>query len=279
MKPAYSFNDYSRAADFIRRSMHGVPEIGIILGTGVGSLAESVESAAAIPYARIPLWPPSTVKGHEGSLVVGMLEGKRAAVLRGRVHLFEGYTPGQIAFPVRVLRRLGVNMLIVTNAAGAVNPDFQPGELMLIADHLNLIGLGGANPLVGPNDIRIGPRFPDMSRAYDPELRKAAVEAAAEARIALRQGVYAGVAGPSFETPAELRYLRAIGADAVGMSTVAEVIAARHAGMRVLGISVISNRANLDGSRPPDHDEVLKSTEKAVPGLCLLLRGFIRKAV
>jgi len=276
MKSSFSLSDIKGTAEYVRKRIRAIPEIGIILGTGIGSLADSVESPAVIPSARIPRWPASTVKGHEGRLVLGTLEGKRVAVIQGRVHFCEGYAAEQTAFPIRVLQQLGVKVLINTNAAGAVNPDFRPGDLMLITDHLNLLGLGGANPLRGPNDNRLGPRFPDMSQAYDRALQKAAVRAAAEAGLPLRQGVYAGLAGPSFETPAELRFLRIIGADAVGMSTVSEVIVARHGGMRVLGISVISNRANLDGSHPADHEAVLLASAKAVPNLTLLLRTLLR---
>jgi purine-nucleoside phosphorylase len=270
------FADIQRAAEFLRKRIRTLPEIAIILGSGSGSLADSVESPVAIPYARIPGWPVSTVQGHAGRLVLGLLAGKSVAVMQGRVHYYEGYSAGQTAFPVRVLRQLGVNVFVIVNAAGAINPDFQPGDLMLITDHINLLGLGGANPLRGPNDERLGPRFPDMSRAYDRELQEAAWRAAAETGLFLRQGVYAGVAGPSFETPAELRFLRMIGADAVGMSTVSEAITARHGGARVLGVSVISNRANLDGSHPADHEEVLQATQTAVPKLIRLLESILR---
>jgi purine-nucleoside phosphorylase len=275
MKTCTTLADIRRAAEYVRARIHSRPEIAIVLGSGSGSLADSVESPEAIPYARIPRWPVSTVKGHAGRLVAGTLGGKPVAVMQGRAHYYEGYTAEQTAFPVRVLRRLGVEVLIATNAAGGIHPDFQPGDLMLITDHINLLGLGGANPLRGPNDERLGPRFPDMSRAYDGNLQEAARQAAAETGLFLRHGVYAGLAGPSFETPAELRFLRSIGADAVGMSTVSEVIAARHGGMRVLGISVISNRANLDGSHPPDHEEVLRATQRAVPKLALLLNALL----
>jgi purine-nucleoside phosphorylase len=276
-KSSVSLPAIKRAAESIRKRIRISPEIAIILGSGIGSLADSVDSPKKIPYARIPGWPLSTVKGHEGILVVGTLEGKRAAVMQGRVHFYEGYSVEQTVFPIRVLWQLGAAVLINTNAAGAVNPDFAPGDLMLITDHLNFLGLGGANPLRGPNDERLGPRFPDMSRAYDPELREAAVQASVETGIPLRQGVYAGLAGPSFETPAELRFLRSAGADAVGMSTVSEVVAARHGGMRVLGISVISNAANVDGTHSADHAEVLQAVHRAVPKLILLLRTVIRR--
>jgi purine-nucleoside phosphorylase len=276
MASSSTFADINRAAEFVRKRIRTLPEIAIILGSGSGSLADSVETPTTLPYDRIPGWPISTVKGHAGRLVVGTLAGKRVAMMQGRVHYYEGYTAEQTVFPVRVLQRLGINFLIITNAAGGINPDFQPGDLMLITDHINLLGLGGANPLRGPNDERLGPRFPDMSRAYDRELQESAWRAAAETGLFLRQGVYAGLAGSSFETPAELRFLRGIGADAVGMSTVSEVIAARHGGTRVLGISVISNRANLDGSHPADHEEVLRATQTAVPKLGRLLESILR---
>jgi purine-nucleoside phosphorylase len=277
-EPSVSTAEIDSAAEYLRRRIPGVPRTAIVLGSGNGALADSVESPVAVPYEDIPHWPVSTVVGHEGTLVCGTFGGKRTAVLRGRAHVYEGYTAAETAFPVRVLRRLGADILIVTNAAGAVNPDFEPGELMLIEDHLNLLGMGGANPLRGPNDERIGPRFPDLSQAYDPGLREAAVRAAAETGAELRRGIYACLAGPSYETPAELRFLRSIGADAVGMSTVPEVIAARHGGMRVLGISVITNRANLDGLRPPVHEEVLQAAGRAVPVLVRLLKTLLEKA-
>jgi purine-nucleoside phosphorylase len=275
-KTAFSSAGVQRAAAFIRRRIRTAPEVAAILGTGEGAIVESIENPVTIPYAQIPRWPLTTVEGHAGRLVVGTLAGKCTAVLQGRVHFYEGYSADQTAFPVRVLRRLGAAVLIVTNAAGAIHPDFRPGDLMLITDHINLLGLGGANPLRGPNDQRLGPRFPDMSQAYDRALQQTALRAAAEAGIVLRRGIYAGLAGPSFETPAELRFLRIIGADAVGMSTVSEVIVARHGGMRVLGISAISNPANLDGSHPPDHEEVLRATAAAVPRLALLLGKVIQ---
>ncbi len=271
-----AFADIQRAAEFVRKRIRTRPEIAIILGSGSGSLADSVESPVVLPSESIPLWPVSTVKGHAGRLVSGILAGKQVAVMQGRAHYYEGYSAGQTAFPVRVLQQLGIKIFVIINAAGAIHPDFQPGDLMLITDHINLLGLGGANPLRGSNDERMGPRFPDMSRAYDRALQEAAWRAAAEMGLFLRQGVYAGVAGPSFETPAELRFLRMIGADAVGMSTVSEVIAARHGGARVLGLSVISNRANLDGSHPAGHEEVLQATQTAVPKLTRLLESILR---
>jgi purine-nucleoside phosphorylase len=273
MLPSIPVEEYDRAADHIRKQTRVLPKLGIILGSGMGSVADSVESPTVIPYTSIPGWPESTVDGHAGRLITGTLVGRNAAVLQGRAHFYEGYPIDRVAFPVRVLQRLGVQVLIVTNAAGGINPDLTPGDLMLITDHINLLGMSGANPLRGPNDERQGPRFPDMSQTYDRGLRDLARQAAAAAGLNLREGIYACLAGPSFETPAELRFLRLAGADAVGMSTVPEVIVARHGGMRVLGISVISNRANLDGSAAASHAEVLAASGKAVPNLNRLLKN------
>jgi len=253
------------------------PKVGIILGSGLGALAEAVESAIYIPYAELPLWPVSTVAGHQGMLVLGELESQKVLVMQGRAHYYEGYSMAQVGLPVRVMQRLGVETLIVTNAAGAVNPDFMPGDLMLITDHLNLIGMGGLNPLRGPNLDVFGPRFPDMSQAYDRRLCQLARQVAAENHIPLREGVYVCLAGPSFETPADLRFLRVAGADAVGMSTVPEVIVARHGGLRVLGISGISNKANLDGSTITTHEEVLEAGRVIAPKLMTLIRGVLRR--
>jgi purine-nucleoside phosphorylase len=273
-----TYEDFERAAAAIRKRTRVLPALAIILGSGMGSIADSIDSPAIIPYADIPGWPESTVEGHSGRLVTGMLAGRNVAVMQGRAHYYEGYPIDRVTFPVRVLQRLGVKDLIVTNAAGGINPDLAPGDLMLITDHLNLLGMGGANPLRGPNDSRLGPRFPDLSQAYDQGLRDLARQAAAESGVALREGIYACLAGPSFETPAELRFLRKIGADAVGMSTVPEVIVARHGGMRVLGISVISNRACIDGSSPVSHTDVLAATGRAVPGLIRLLKMLCGKS-
>jgi purine-nucleoside phosphorylase len=254
------------------------PRIGIILGSGLGDLADQVEASAAIPYGDLPHWPVSTVAGHSGRLLIGHLEGRSVLVLQGRSHYYEGYSMAQVSLPVRVSQRLGVDTLIVTNAAGAVNPGFEPGDLMLIVDHLNLIGMAGLNPLRGPNLETLGPRFPDLSQAYDRELAALARRAAAGNDILLREGVYACLAGPSFETPADLRFLRLAGVDAVGMSTVPEVITARHAGQRVLGISGISNKANLDGNTLTTHEEVLQAGRGIVPKLVRLLRGVLRES-
>ncbi len=261
----------------IRARVDSQPRVGIILGSGLGPLAESVESATLVPFQDLPYWPVSTVPGHQGRLVIGSLQGQQVLVMQGRAHFYEGYDMPQIGLPVRVMQRLGIQFLIVTNAAGAVNPDFNPGDLMLITDHLNLIGMAGNSPLRGPNLDEFGPRFPDMSRAYDPELGNLARQVAAENNVLLHQGVYVCLAGPSFETPADLRFLRAIGADAVGMSTVPEVTVARHGETRVLGISGVSNKANLDGNTTTTHEEVLEAGKVIVPKLATIIRGVLRR--
>ncbi len=245
------------AADAIRKRTSYRPRVGLILGSGLNSLADSVQKADIIPYGELPNWPVSTVQGHAGRLVIGELEGQTALVMQGRIHFYEGYSMSQITLPVRVMLRLGLEMMFVTNAAGGVHPDFSPGDVMLITDNLNLIGMMGANPLMGPNIDELGPRFPDMSQAYDRKLMDLARQVASNENIPLREGVYCALSGPSFEGPADLRFLRGVGADAVGMSTVPEVIVARHGGMRVLGLSGISNKANLDGSTVTTHEEVL----------------------
>ncbi len=261
----------------VRQRIHTQPQVGIILGSGLGALANTVENPEIIPYGEIPNWPVSTVIGHQGRLVVGQLEGQEVLVMQGRTHYYEGYGMDQVTLPVRVMQRLGIKTLFVTNAAGAVNPEFAPGDLMLLSDHLNLIGMAGPNPLRGPNLDEFGPRFPDMSRAYDPELRQIARQVAEEAGFRLHEGVYICLAGPSFETPADLRFLRAIGVDAVGMSTVPEVTVARHGGMRVMGVSGISNKANLDGSTITTHEEVLAAGKVMAPKLITLVRGVLQR--
>jgi purine-nucleoside phosphorylase len=274
-------NDYLTLAQIdettaaVRSYIPEPPHIGLILGSGLGGLADSVETPVEIPYYKLPHWPVSTVIGHSGRLVVGQLQGQRVVVMQGRSHYYEGYSMAQVTLPVRVMQRLGVKVLIVTNAAGAVNPGFEPGDLMMITDHLNLIGMAGQSPLRGPNLDDFGPRFPDMSRAYDLELRRLAIQIAQENDVRLRQGIYACLAGPSFETPADLRFLRGIGVDAVGMSTVPEVTVAHHGGTRVLGISGISNKANLDGNTLTTHEEVLEAGKKIVPQLVTLIRGVL----
>jgi purine-nucleoside phosphorylase len=277
MNEYFTLAQIDETAAAVRARTPQAPKIGLILGSGLGSLADSVENPTKIPYDQLPHWPLSTVIGHVGQLVVGRLQGQAVAVMQGRTHYYEGYSMAQVTLPVRVMQRLGVKVLIVTNAAGGVNPDFEPGELMMLTDHLNLIGMAGLSPLRGPNLDELGPRFPDMSRAYDLELRASARQVAAENGLLLHAGVYACLAGPSFETPADLRFLRLIGVDAVGMSTVPEVIVAHHGGTRVLGISGISNKANLDGNTLTNHEEVLEAGKKIVPQLITLIRGVIAR--
>ncbi|MEZ4516269.1 MAG: purine-nucleoside phosphorylase [Chloroflexota bacterium] len=255
------------------------PKIGIVLGSGLSSLADTVEQPVSLPTNEIPHWPVSTVAGHSGRLVFGYLEGREVLVLQGRSHFYEGYDMSQLALPPRVMHALGVKTLILTNAAGGLNPSFQAGDLMVIRDHLNFPGMAGHNPLYGPNDNSLGPRFPDMTDAYDPELRTLAHQAARNAGFEMQEGVYAYVAGPSFETPAELRFLQFAGGDAVGMSTAPSTVTARHMGMRVLGISTISNMALPDPvpGTQQSHEDVLAAGQRAVPRLIEVIRGVVRE--
>jgi purine-nucleoside phosphorylase len=239
-------------------------------------LAQTVQDATVIPYHELIDWPVSTVQGHAGQLIIGDLESQPVIVMQGRVHYYEGYSMQQVTLPVRVMQRLGIEILIVTNAAGAIHPDFVPGDVMLITDNLNLAGMAGLNPLIGPNMEEFGPRFPDMSQAYDRKLCDLVRKVARDDHIQLREGVYVGLSGPSFESPADLRFLRSAGADSVGMSTVSEVIVARHGGTRVLGFSGISNKANLDGDTTTSHEEVLEAGRLLVPKLETLIRGVLK---
>ncbi len=272
----YTLAQIDEVAGVVRARTRYHPKIAVILGTGLGPLAEAVQDAEFIPYEEIPQWPVSTVIGHKGRLVAGKLEGKEVLVMQGRVHFYEGYSMQQVTLPIRVMQRLGIDILIVTNAAGAVNPSYEPGDLMLIVDHLNLLGMAGSSPLRGPNLDELGPRFPDMSQAYDRALIEKARQAGHENGLRLHEGIYACLGGPSFETPADLRFLRAVGVDAVGMSTVPEVTVARHGHTRVLGISGISNKANLDGNTITSHEEVLQAGKLIVPRLSTLIEGVIR---
>jgi purine-nucleoside phosphorylase len=272
----YTLSEIDVLAKVVRERISNQPSVAMILGSGLGSLAEAVEEPTIIPYGDLPNWPVSTVIGHEGRLVVGKLENQDVIVMQGRVHYYEGYSMNQVTLPIRVLQRLGVENLIVTNAAGAVNPQFEPGDLMLITDHINLLGMAGPNPLRGPNLDELGPRFPDMSQPYDRRLNKIARQVASQNDIHLWEGNYICLAGPSFETPADLRFLRGIGVDAVGMSTVPEVIVARHGGQHVLGFSGISNKANLDGNTITTHEEVLEAGSIMVPKLKKLIRGVLQ---
>ncbi len=252
------------------------PAVALILGSGLGSLAEEVRDATGIPYEEIPYFARSTVVGHAGRLLIGTLEDVPVVVMQGRFHFYEGYSPQIITFPVRVMHLLGAQTLIVTNAAGGVNPAYRPGDFMLIRDHINFPGLAGVNPLIGPNEERLGERFPALAKAYDPQLRALARSAAAQwPDMTLHEGIYTMVAGPSYETGAELRALRILGTDAVGMSTVPEVIVARHMGMRVLGLSLITNTATGEESEEVNHAEVLAAAKATQPLFVALVRGII----
>ncbi len=269
----------SRAAAAVRLMADRRWRVLIILGSGLGALADEVESPVRIDYGDIPGFARSTVPGHGGRLVIGDLLGVPVAIMQGRAHMYEGHPLWQITLPVRVARAMGAETLIVTNAAGGINRSFSPGDVMLITDHINLVGLTGHNPLIGPNHESLGPRFPDMINAYDPGLCRTAVRAAESAGVELRQGVYVGLSGPMFETPAEVRFLRAIGADAVGMSTVNEVVVARHAGMRVLGLAGITNvsRLSADEGEPPSHEEVLQAGLVIAPKMLAVIRGALER--
>lgn len=268
------FDQAEEAAAFVRTKSPLRPTVGVVLGSGLGAFAASLERPTRIPYGQIPHFPTATAPGHRGELVLGHVGAVPVAVMAGRVHHYEGYGLEQVVFPVRVLGRLGVTVLILTNAAGSVNVNYKPGELMTITDHVNLLG----NPLIGPNDERLGSRFFDMSEAYDPKLREMAEKACWKTGVPVRKGVYLALTGPSYETPAEIRMARTLGADAVGMSTVPEVIAARHMGIRVLGLSCITNMAAGVTKQKLDHREVLEVGEKVKAGLMDVLGRIIQEA-
>lgn len=277
MKEYFTLDEIDQAADVVRSRTSHQPKVGLILGSGLGGLADLVEGADLVSYPDIPFWPRSTVVGHQGRLAIGTLKGAEVIVQQGRSHFYEGYSMAEVTLPVRVMQRLGVETIIVTNAAGAINPGFEPGDVMLITDHISLIGMTGFNPLRGPNLDAFGTRFPDMGQAYDRALMDVAREVAQQNNVKLHEGVYIGLSGPSFETPADLRFLRVIGADAVGMSTVPEVIVARHGNTRVLGFSGISNKANLDGSTQTTHEEVLQAGQVIVPKLRAIIEGVLSR--
>jgi purine-nucleoside phosphorylase len=249
-------------------------DVALILGTGLGGLASAIDVQVRVPYAAIPGFPLSTVESHAGRLLIGLLAGRRVVAMEGRFHRYEGYPLEDVAFPVRVMHALGARVLLVSNACGGMDPQWQAGDLLLISDHLNLLG---GNPLTGPNDDRIGPRFPDMSTAYDPELRSLAWETARACGVTMREGVYASVAGPCLESPAEYRMLRAMGADAVGMSTVPEVIVARHEGLRVVGISVVTDMCLPDSLEPVALERILAVARQAEPALGRLVTGLVER--
>jgi purine-nucleoside phosphorylase len=278
MPEFFLMSHFEAAAAAVRERVELQPGVGLILGSGLNPLADAVEEGVSIPYSEIPHFPVTTVEGHLGRLVVGRLEGQAVAVMQGRAHYYEGYSMAEVTFPIRVMQALGIEALIVTNAAGGLNQEFRAGDVMLITDHINLIGMSGLNPLRGPNLDGFGPRFPDMSEPYDSHLRMLAKQAAAQVDVPLQEGVYVCLAGPSFETRADLRFLRLIGADAVGMSTVPEVTVARHGDMRALGLSGISNIAPA-GDGPvveTSHEEVLEAGRMLVPKMAAIIRGVLR---
>jgi len=266
------FDHAEEAAKFIRRQSPLRPKIVLVLGSGLGAFADEFSAAKKIPYAKIPHFPQSTAIGHAGQLVLGKVGNIAVAGMQGRVHLYEGYSAKEVAFPIRVFSRLGVKAVILTNAAGGINLNYSQGALVTLRDHINL---QGANPLIGQNDDRFGPRFPDMTRAYDPEFRRFAAEEGKKLGLPMHEGVYLALAGPNYETPAEIRYLRTIGADLVGMSTVPEVIAARHSGIRVLGISCVTNAAAGILDQPLNHVEVLETAERVKGQFIALLKAVI----
>ncbi len=274
----HQHENYQQAVAVIRQKASLRPDIGLVLGSGLGTLADTLADRVVIPYEDIPGWPRATVSGHRGNLVIGEIEGQIVAAQQGRAHYYEGYTMQQVTFPIRVMHALGIRTVILTNAAGGVHPSYQVGDLMLIEDHINLPGMVGANPLMGPNDDRVGERFVGLAQAYDRKLRQRALEVAQENGIPLHSGVYCAVSGPSFETPAEIRMIRALGGDAVGMSTVHEVLVARHAGMRVMACSGVTNRAidAVDTDLETNHEEVLEASKVIVPRLTAILKGVLK---
>lgn len=259
-------------ANFIKSKTSIQPEIGIILGTGLGNLGESIENPEYLPYTEIPDFPQSTVKGHKGRFIFGTLSGKKVVAMQGRFHFYEGYDMKEVTFPIRIMKELGINLLILSNAAGGMNPNFKVGDIMIINDHINMMP---TNPLMGPNIDELGPRFPDMSEPYDLSLVKKMKEIAAKEDIKIHEGVYVGVSGPCFETPSEYRAFRIIGGDAIGMSTVPEVIAARHGEIKCFGCSVITDMGGGEIAEKVSHEEVLEAASKAEPILTKLFKLFI----
>lgn len=262
------------SSEFIRNKINGIPEIGLILGSGLGSMADEVEDRILIKYSEIPNFPVPTVAGHAGQFVYGNLEGKKVIMMQGRFHYYEGYDMETVTFPVRVMKMLGIDKLVVTNAAGGVNMDFKPGDLMVITDCINLSGM---NPLIGRNMDEFGPRFPDMSNAFNKEFIKLALKSAEEEKISVVQGTYLMMSGPNYETPAEVRMIRTLGGDAVGMSTVPEVIVANHSGIKVLGISCITNMAAGILNQPLSHHEVIETSNRVKDNFKKLIKGIVKR--
>jgi purine-nucleoside phosphorylase len=278
MPEFFSYAHFEAAAATVCEATEIRPRVGLVLGSGLSPLAEGVEDSVSFAYKELPHFPESTVAGHAGQLVLGYLENQSVVVMQGRAHYYEGYSMAEITFPVRVMQVLGIETLIVTNAAGGLDPEFRAGDVMLITDHINLIGMAGLNPLRGPNVDDLGPRFPDMSEAYDGDLRSVAKQVAMKEELPVHEGVYICLAGPSYETMADLRFLRTIGADAVGMSTVPEVTVARHGGTRVLGLSGITNVLPVEGGPVVEtsHEEVLEAGKMLAPRLEAIIRGVLR---
>lgn len=267
-------NQIAQALEFIRTKTDAKPKIGIILGTGLGGLVKEIKKEVVIDYASIPHFPVSTVESHQGKLIFGTLAGKKIVAMQGRFHMYEGYNLKQITFPVRVMKFLGVESIIVSNAAGALNPLFQKGDVMIISDHINLLG---DNPLIGPNDDELGTRFPDMSEAYSKELIALAEQSALDLKIRVQKGVYVAMPGPNLETKAEYRFLRTIGADAVGMSTIPEDIVAVHMGMKVLGFSILTDECFPDALKPALLKEILKVATKAEPKMTAIMKEVVKR--
>ncbi|MCB2219904.1 MAG: purine-nucleoside phosphorylase [Bacteroidetes bacterium] len=259
---------------YIKQKIDFEPQVGIVLGTGLGGLTKEIQNVGSLPYLEIPNFPVSTVKGHEGKLIFGKLGGKNVVAMQGRFHYYEGYTMQELTFPIRVMKLLGINLLILSNAAGGVNPNYEIGDLMVINDHINLMG---ANPLIGKNDVDLGPRFPDMSEAYDKKVIREFTKIARQHSIHFQVGVYAAVSGPTFETPAEYKYIRVLGADAVGMSTVPEAIVARHMGLPVFAVSVISDLGVEGKIVEISHDDVIDAASLVEPKMTLILKELLGK--
>jgi|APHig6443717497_1056834.scaffolds.fasta_scaffold68591_2 purine-nucleoside phosphorylase len=276
MKEFFTYEEINLAAQAVQKRLHYKPRIALILGSGLGEMANTIENPDVIPFKDIPNWPESTAPGHAGRIVVGKLENQEVLVMQGRLHYYEGYSMAEVTLPIRVMQCLGINMLVLTNAAGGVNQKFSAGDVMLITDHIGLMTMVGPNPLRGPNLPEFGVRFPDVSQVYDRKFLAQARKAAQETNTPIQEGVYINLSGPSFETPADLRFLQAIGADAVGMSTVPEAIVAMHGKMRILGLSGISNKASLDGSSVTTEEEVLEAGKVLVPKMERILRSFLR---
>ena len=272
--PLTTYDHAARAANFIRTRANAGLSVGVVLGSGLGAFADDLGQSVSIRYDEIPGFAQATVEGHAGRLVIGSAEGVTVAAMQGRFHFYEGYSLEDVTFPIRVLKLVGVHTLILTNAAGSLNTEFTPGSLMIISDHINLMGV---NPLIGPNDERFGPRFPDLTSTYDPELQSIVIEEAKALGLDMRRGVYAGLSGPSYETPAEIHMVRTLGADAVGMSTVPEAIVARHMDMKVIGISCITNLAAGVSDRPVDHSQVIATGERVRSEFTELLKRVVKR--